>query len=234
MATYSAFFSSGLLAPYRPSIDIDTSAPCDRDLSVTPTPSTSTSNTHLSIPRPHVRKRRSSINIAASPIALIKSPTRNAASALQRTGLMSPTRSRAGSVNEACDGNSLFGRMRSGSLNIRSRRTVRKTNPTAPPPTAPLPALPPPSPSAKYTAGTLAPPPTIVIPAPRRPLALRGYSADNAFFSTDNAFHSTDNALFASTLLSPDFATTKHVIPPRTLASSPAIPEYLDEEMKEN
>jgi hypothetical protein len=134
MAVYSSFFSSGLLAPYpprstnhcppsspmpMPSSPID---PVDRGLSTTPTPS-GTSNNIVQAPtanvdRPPMRRRRSSINIAAHPMALIKSPTRNAGFALQRTGVMSPTRSRAGSLAEgASDSNSLFGRLRSGSLN---------------------------------------------------------------------------------------------------------------------
>ncbi|KAG2123787.1 uncharacterized protein EDB93DRAFT_600425 [Suillus bovinus] len=134
MVTYSAFFSSGLLAPYHPRtttpappsspmpMPSSTMHPVDRDLSVTPTPGDNSNNV-AAIPtanadRPRMRRRRSSINISVNPMALIKSPTRNAGSALQRTGVMSPTRSRAGSIAEnASDTNSLFGRLRSGSLN---------------------------------------------------------------------------------------------------------------------
>lgn len=150
--------------------------PVDRDLSVTPTP-TNNSNV-VAVPpanadRPRMRRRRSSMNIGVNPMALIKSPVRNAGSAFQRTGVMSPTRSRTGSIVEnASETNSLFGRLRGGSLNagapLRLRRAVKRTVPLAPPPTAPLPALPPPSPSAKYTR-TLAPP-ALIIPVPRQPL----------------------------------------------------------------
>ncbi|KAG2141842.1 hypothetical protein DEU56DRAFT_795032 [Suillus clintonianus] len=235
MVTYSAFFSSGLLAPYHPrattpaplSSPMPSSPmqPVDRDLSVTPTP-TGNSNSVAAVPtanaeRPRMRRRRSSMNIAASPMALIKSPTRNAGSALQRTGAMSPTRSRAGSIAEnASESNSLFGRLRSGSLNagapLRLRRAVKRTIPLAPPPTAPLPALPPPSPSAKYTR-TLAPP-ALIIPVPRQPLM-------NYFVSTPG-------------LLSPDSVMqfTSNMSP--GISSSPAHTCYfgstIDEEMKEN
>ncbi|OJA18893.1 hypothetical protein AZE42_10502 [Rhizopogon vesiculosus] len=237
MVTYSAFFSSGLLAPYHPrantlappsspmpipSSPID---PVDRGLSVTPTPSGTdvaaapTANAE----HPLMRRRRSSINIAANPMALIKSPTRNAGFALQRTGIMSPSRSRAGSIAEgASEGNSLFSRLRSGSLNagapMRLRRAVKRTVPLAPPPTAPLPALPPPSPSAKYTS-TLTPP-AFIIPPPRQPLT--------NWFSDSNT----------PGLLSPDSAMQfiSKMTPP--ISSSPAQTCYfghaIDEEMKEN
>lgn len=136
MATYSAFFSSGLLAPriarcttpVLPSspMAISTSPvdPVDRQLSVTPTPPGQISpcpkapEAYTNAERPRMRRRRSSINIGANPMALIKSPVRNAGAALQRTGFMSPTRHRATSVgmNEASENNSLFGRLRSGSV----------------------------------------------------------------------------------------------------------------------
>ncbi|KAJ8586373.1 hypothetical protein M405DRAFT_823482 [Rhizopogon salebrosus TDB-379] len=237
MAVHSAFFSSGLLAPsYHPRastpvppspIPIPSSPidPVDRGLSITPTPS-GTSNNVTAIPtanvdRPFMRRRRSSINVAANPMALIKSPTRNAGFALQRTGVMSPSRSRSGSVAEgASESNSLFSRLRSGSLNagvpMRLRRAVKRTVPLAPPPTAPLPALPPPSPSAKYT-NTLTPPALIV---PRQPLM--NYLIDSN----------------ASGLLSPNSAMqfTSNMSP--SLSSSPAQTCYfgqtIDEEMKEN
>lgn len=98
--------------------------PIDRQLSVTPTPPGQFSScskapeAHTNAEHPRIRRRRSSINIGASPMALIKSPVRNAGAALQRTGFMSPTRHRATSVsmNEASENNSLFGRLRSGSV----------------------------------------------------------------------------------------------------------------------
>ncbi|KIJ65379.1 hypothetical protein HYDPIDRAFT_174860 [Hydnomerulius pinastri MD-312] len=253
MATYSAFFSSGLLAPYvarattpvPPSSPMLMSAspadPTDRQLSVTPTPighspCTKASEAHINGDRPRMRRRRSSIKIGASPMALIKSPSRNAGAALQRTGIMSPTRSRAGSVstNEASENNSLFGRLRSGSVGgvPRTRRAVRRTVPLAPPPTAPLPALPPPSPTAKY-ASRLAPP-AILVPVPRQPLSARLSVTDNV----GNLFSPT---LPSPTLLSPDYAPKMSFKMSPSLTSSPAIPErtgyygdIIDEEMKEN
>ncbi|KAG1738541.1 hypothetical protein EDB19DRAFT_1852423 [Suillus lakei] len=240
MVTYSAFFSSGLLAPYHPRATTPVPPspmlmpsspmhPVDRDLSVTPTPG-GNSNNAVAVPtanadRPRMRRRRSSMNIAANPMALIKSPTRNAGSALQRTGVMSPTRSRAGSVAEsASEANSLFGRLRSGSLNagapLRLRRAVKRTVPLAPPPTAPLPALPPPSPSAKYTR-TLAPP-ALIIPVPRQPLM-------NYFVSSPNT---------PAGLLSPDSVMQFTSNMSSGISSSPAHKCYfgstIDEEMKEN
>ncbi|KAH7909948.1 hypothetical protein BJ138DRAFT_1154092 [Hygrophoropsis aurantiaca] len=272
MATYSAFFSSGLLAPY------------DRNGSITPTPTPSTSTSfptiassssmHLSPPMstttssitPRVRRRRSSFNIGASPMALIKSPARNAGSALLRTGVASPTRNvnnimtgananrnRAGSVNEAMEDNSLFGRLGMGSagtqlqFGTRPRRTLRKAhgrarNPTAPPPTAPLPALPPPSPSpkcsqgsfahgAKYTGHGLAPPPTIIVPAPRRPLGQR--ALDNVDMGSV-----TDSMLLSPVYVGNPTTPTKrgsgyeqsqgYSPLGRALASSPAIPEHIE------
>ncbi|KAG1803515.1 hypothetical protein EV424DRAFT_1647565 [Suillus variegatus] len=242
MVTYSSFFSSGLLAPYHPRattpappsspmpIPSSPMHPVDRDLSVTPTPG-GNSNNVVAIPtanadRPRMRRRRSSMNIGANPMALIKSPTRNAGSALQRTGIMSPTRSRAGSIAEsASESSSLFGRLRSGSLNagppLRLRRAVKRTVPLAPPPTAPLPPLPPPSPlpSAKYTR-TLAPP-ALIIPVPCQPLM-------NYFISGPNTsgLLSPDSAMHFSSNMSPG------------ISSSPAHKCYfgstIDEEMKES
>ena len=126
MTTYSALFSSGLLAPCmtRPSTPTKCSHtlpspvdPIDRELSITPllSPITLRPKTpRVGAPGERsrmMRRRRSSMNVAASPMAAIKSPSRNATSALHRTGIMSPSRSRAGSVNEASENNSLFGRV---------------------------------------------------------------------------------------------------------------------------
>ncbi|KAF8837362.1 hypothetical protein BDN67DRAFT_1004985 [Paxillus ammoniavirescens] len=253
MATYSAFFSSGLLAPYvsrattpvPPSSPMLISAspvdPVDRQLSVTPTPMGQKSpypkatSTHTNGDRPQMRRRRSSMNIGASPMALIKSPARNAGAALQRSGIMSPTRSRAASVstNEASENNSLFGRLRSGSLGgvinptFRTRRAVRRTVPLVPPPTAPLPALPPPSPIAKYGNSLL--PPATFVTVPRQHLTVRTSFADDV------------GNLLSPTLLSPDYVPKmSHKLPP-SLASSPAISEHfslrgdiIDEEMRED
>ncbi|KAG6891122.1 hypothetical protein C0992_010416 [Termitomyces sp. T32_za158] len=165
MTTYSAFFSSGLLAsrhaadsPY----DYDPSSPLsdsdlepDTDRENTPTPENITRAT----PAPAVsqrrhRKRRSSLTIATSPMNAIRSPQRNATAALQlQKHLPSPSRSRSGSLsatganNIASQGTSLVGRMRSGSIGaaLRPRRNIRRlvsVPAAAPPPTVPLPALP--------------------------------------------------------------------------------------------
>ncbi|KAF9224202.1 hypothetical protein BS17DRAFT_880191 [Gyrodon lividus] len=255
MATYSAFFSSGLLAPYVPRcttpippsspmlMSASPGDPVDRQLSVTPTPIGQNSpyskatDGHTNGDRPRMRRRRSSMNIGANPMALIKSPVRNAGAALQRTGIMSPTRSRAASVstNEASESNSLFGRLRSGSVGgvvnplIRTRRAIRRIVPLIPPPTAPLPAIPPPSPTAQY--GNPFPPPSTLVPVPRQPLTSRTSFSDDV-----------GNIVWpAPTLISSDYAPKMPFKLSPSLPSSPAIPERwsfredtIDEEMKEN
>ncbi|KAH0836870.1 hypothetical protein J3R83DRAFT_8660 [Lanmaoa asiatica] len=217
MATYSTFFSSGLLAPriarcttpVLPPSPMAISAgpvePVDRQLSLTPTPVGQTSPcskalaAHTNSERPAMRRRRSSINIGASPMALIKSPVRNAGAALQRTGFMSPTRHRAASVsmNEAFENNSLFGRLRSGSVSgitnppKRLRRVVHRPVPLVPPPSVPLPALPPRSPTAKCGSSLL--PPAILVPMSRQHLTTRSSRTDDV------------GNIFSPTLLSPDY-----------------------------
>ncbi|KAL4061898.1 hypothetical protein V8B97DRAFT_2010203 [Scleroderma yunnanense] len=239
MTTYSAFFSSGLLAPCitRPStpplhtLPVPPS-PIDRELSITPTPlSPTTPQAKASRAgaapgeRPRaLRRRRSSMNVAAGPMAVIKSPSRNVTNALHRTGVMSPSRSRASSINEASENNSLFGRLRSGSLSMmpsmRTRRTIRRPVPIAPPPTIPLPAVPPPSPSPKCTNTMLLP--ALVVPVPRQPLSTRASPIDNAGTLFSSALASP--TLLSPTLLSPDYAPKfpTRMLPSR--ASSPAIP----------
>ncbi|KAG6330591.1 hypothetical protein ID866_8499 [Astraeus odoratus] len=243
MTTYSAFFSSGLLAPCiaRPTTPTHRSSegpipcspadPVDRELSITPTPTSAATSYTKNISavsaageRPRMRRRRSSINIAASPMAAIKSPSRNASSALQRSGIMSPTRSRAGSVNEASENTSLFGRLRSGSLNmmppVRVRRAVRRAIPAVPPPTIPLPAVPP---SPIKCASELSAP-EIHVSMPRQPLSTRVSLTDNV----GNLFSPTlvSPTLLSPTLLGPDYTsgTSTRVLVSR--ASSPAIPEH--------
>jgi len=215
MSAYSGLFSSGLLAPSHaissfrlhtpqpPSSPIisppSPADPIDRDLSLTPTQVLS-SNAMLISPgpssgfaamaadaqRPRLRKRRSSISITTSPMASLKSPTRNAGSALQRTGLLSSSRSRSESVNEyglgvASSGTSMAGRMRSVTGVLRSRRVIRKAS--GPAPTAPLPDLPAPSHSMQSSfqmpQTSLPPPPSsfsLAAPNPRRPLSHRLHS----------------------------------------------------------
>ncbi|KAI6041879.1 hypothetical protein EDC04DRAFT_3139440 [Pisolithus marmoratus] len=256
MVTYSAFFSSGLLAPgiTRPSTPTDCtllpSSPVDTvdreflHAPITPTtPRPKAVNANAAGERPRMRRRRSSINIAASPMAAIKSPSRNATSAFQRAGIVSPARSRAGSVNEASENNSLFGRLRSGSVSamqtLRSRRVVRRTVPTAPPPTAPLPAVPPPSPTSKSSGGLL--PPTMHLPPARQPLSMRGAGSWTDNTVSLSSLPSYSPTLLSPTLLSPDYPlqSPSRMMPSR--ASSPAIPDqadYLDDpidiDMKEN
>ena len=177
MLTYSAFFSSGLLAPHRsynstndaaypyydapspaaPSfpLPLDDDSDIEIDRSITPTGPPATSNTNMMVTeipapsttsaaappnRPHLRKRRSSLTVATSPMNSIKSPTRTAGAALQLQRHLSPSRARSGSLNInlnasvvtgdlfggaygglgvgniASEGTSLVGRMRSGSV----------------------------------------------------------------------------------------------------------------------
>lgn len=161
--------------------DVEFGLDMDVDRDATPTQthrgtltSTSQSQNHV-LPRqqsqPRLRKRRSSITLAASPMNAIRSPARTAGAALHLQRHLPPpppggfggSRSRSGSLvqagelalglglggndvrNVACESTSLVGRMRSGSVGglLRPRRGVRKlTAPAVPPPTAPLPALP--------------------------------------------------------------------------------------------
>ncbi|KAN0088315.1 hypothetical protein V8E55_005372 [Tylopilus felleus] len=248
MATYSAFFSSGLLAPrvarcttpVLPSspMAIPTSPvdPVDRQLSLTPTspgpasPCPKALEAPTNSERPRMRRRRSSININTSPMSLIKSPIRNAGAALQRTGLMSPTRHRAASVgiNEAFENNSLFGRLSSGSVGDTAnppkhlRRAIRRPVPLVPPPSAPLPA-PPLSPTSKYASSFL--PPAILVPMQRQPLTTRSSYTDNV----GSLFSST---LPSPTLLSPDYAPKMPFkLSPRLSGS---CEDVIDEAMKED
>ncbi|KAI0655893.1 hypothetical protein C8Q70DRAFT_1047052 [Cubamyces menziesii] len=236
MATfYSSFFSSGLLAqpspraitprpgsPTTPRAALSSLAPDD----TTPTgPATVqdvfSSNESQTLPsisvaaptpttegdsRPRLRRRRSSLAGAASPLTNMKSsvPIRQAAASVQRQNLA--LRSRAGSdasilstatassvssfgaagPENAPASNTqrpgIIGRLRSGSLGtalLRPRRGLRRAAPPmpAPPPTAPLPAVPP-VPSSPSPSRTL---PTIISEptTPRRPLTRRAQTCDN-------------------------------------------------------
>ncbi|KIM90153.1 hypothetical protein PILCRDRAFT_1520 [Piloderma croceum F 1598] len=142
-------------------------------------------NTNTTELRPRLRKRRSSLSVTTNPMGNIKSSGRSAGHALQRTGLMSPSRMRSGSVGEFGNGNiaseetSLAGRMWSGCIGgvLRPKRVIRK--PSDPAPTAPLPPLPsqPPLSPSKLAFPSLQP--LLVAPNPRRPLAHRLNSAEN-------------------------------------------------------
>jgi hypothetical protein len=165
---YSAFFSSGLLAPHTPQkkvnssfywnatvdhspsrssspipipdesfMDIDMASYNDR--SITPTPQTKTPVQQVKIQavsqQPKLRKRRSSLTLATSPMNTIRSPTRAANNALHlqrqlytaigpalprsRSGSLSgedATASRFSNASVASTENSLGGRLRSGSV----------------------------------------------------------------------------------------------------------------------
>ncbi|KAK0202331.1 hypothetical protein DFS33DRAFT_1339225 [Desarmillaria ectypa] len=178
MTAYSAFFSSGLLAPrhiFTANLNVNSfidspSSPLFDDASDIEVdderghaPVMEIMTTANSSLRARMRKRRSSLSIGTS-INTLKSPSRNASTALQfQIHLQaSPSRSRSGSLNSvmgtlvesefqpnvASERTSLVGRMRSGSAgtSLRPRRPIRRTHPLAPslpPPTAPLPDLPP-------------------------------------------------------------------------------------------
>ncbi|CAL1713899.1 unnamed protein product [Somion occarium] len=174
----------------------------------TPTATSSSSTYTLSSivetapsPAPVLRRRRSSITLGASPVSSIKA--RSSANTAQKLHtLMSASsgqgsmrlRARAGSVhesvfsrvavaaNDATEGNSLMGRLRSGSIGtaLRPRRQLRKTLPAPPPPTVPLPALPPCPPMLTLnipssTGFSSSQPPS----TPRRPLTHRSRTTDN-------------------------------------------------------
>ncbi|KAG6864287.1 hypothetical protein C0991_010807 [Blastosporella zonata] len=121
MTTYSAFFSSGLLAPRHaaypypdapspisPSSPLsDSDAELDIDRELTPTPDTiqrsaaSATTTSIATPQPRLRKRRSSLTLGTSGMNAIRSPTRTAGAALQlQMHLASPSRSRSGSLSK--------------------------------------------------------------------------------------------------------------------------------------
>lgn len=70
-------------------------------------------NTQLSPSRPRLRKRRSSLTVANSPMAGIKSPSRTAGMSFNRAILLSPSKSR---TSESVAQQSFMQRLRSGSL----------------------------------------------------------------------------------------------------------------------
>ncbi|KAI0092804.1 hypothetical protein BDY19DRAFT_990484 [Irpex rosettiformis] len=122
--------------------------------------------------RSRIRRRRSSLGLNASPVTVLKSNTPGSRASVtgvvQRqsisiTSVVSPARSRSGSVvetgmllsraalsiasNDATSGNSIIGRMRSGSVGTALRpRRLRKQGtipaPLPPPPASPLPDVP--------------------------------------------------------------------------------------------
>ncbi|KAI0346754.1 hypothetical protein BDW22DRAFT_456179 [Trametopsis cervina] len=148
--------------------------------------------------RPRMRRRRSSLGLAASPVAPLKSNTAGARASIsvhvqrQSMGItgMASTRSRSGSIvdsgmplsraamsiamNDATSGNSIVGRLRSGSVGtaLRPRRLRKQATlpaPLPPPPTTSLPELPP-LPSYGLPA---------IPQTPRRPSARRTLTSDS-------------------------------------------------------
>ncbi|KAJ7281972.1 hypothetical protein C8J57DRAFT_1299033 [Mycena rebaudengoi] len=163
---YSAFFDSGLHASAAAVYTY--THPHDDDDGEHP----SAPYRRMQAPRspPPMRKRRSSITTAASPMnnfKLARSPARAAGNAWHMANVVasSPSRSRSSSVatNVASEETSMLGRIRSNSIdvNLRLRRkplTRRNTAflaaPALPPPTAPLPALPLHAPATKESPRT--------------------------------------------------------------------------------
>ncbi|KAG5649935.1 hypothetical protein H0H81_001403 [Sphagnurus paluster] len=103
MTTYSAFFSSGLLATHTPMRmpdgfdapsptspsstlpDSDLEFEFDTEREITPTPGAPTPHAHAHpTPGRRLRKRRSSLTVGTSPMAAIRSPARTAGVALHR------------------------------------------------------------------------------------------------------------------------------------------------------
>ncbi|KAJ6561225.1 hypothetical protein DFH09DRAFT_1160801 [Mycena vulgaris] len=160
LSPYSPFFLSGLIQSNDPVHAMEHEPPRSPtgDLAYFPTYHNHSLNTTSRTQRARspMRKRRSSITTAASPISsikLAKSPARAAGNAwhVANVAAHSPSRSRSGSTNVASEDTSMLGRMRSGSLSSRLRAKKPLTSrrplallfaPTAPPPNAPLPALP--------------------------------------------------------------------------------------------
>ena len=136
MATYSAFFSSGLLAqchfpqsrahtptPNSSGLDQDTLSLSSRIMTHTK----ANIQTPPSVPY-RLRRRRGSLSTSASAI---KSPAHNASVAFQRArsiGAISPRRYRSGSVGSnhlggtKINNNAVSGRKRSGSLGVTHHR----------------------------------------------------------------------------------------------------------------
>ncbi|KAJ3890518.1 hypothetical protein GG344DRAFT_20940, partial [Lentinula edodes] len=157
MTTYSAFFSSGLLAaPHMSSSHsmynnhiprhgdvspslltvtdaLDDTSDIELDRSSTPTLTNIETSMHQT---QRLRRRRSSLTIGTSPINAIKSPSRAAGNALQlqRHLFTTPGRSRSGSTS------SVMSIGEEVNSNIASENTI--PGPSFPPPSAPLPALP--------------------------------------------------------------------------------------------
>ncbi|KAI1795653.1 hypothetical protein LXA43DRAFT_913738 [Ganoderma leucocontextum] len=229
---YSSFFSSGLLAPKVPA-----SQPSRSSSPTTPRAATATlpqddvtptapTRTHENVPdesqvlpsisipsaddsRPRLRRRRSSLAGATSPLTAMKTsgPIRAATASVQRS-----LRARAGSDASVISTTSIgslslhesapvvakgaskpagiVGRLRSGSLGtaLRSRRGLRRVVPPVPalpPPTSPLPAVPP-IPALSHSLSTVFGSP--VMPAASRPPLMRRAQTSDNYELTATAF----------------------------------------------
>jgi hypothetical protein len=146
MAAYSAFFSSGLLAPHHPAsptnyydapsparpssppIPDDSDIEVDTEREETPTPDVPSFLPPITTQsRPRLRKRRSSITLGTSPMNAIRSPSRTAGAALQLQLHLptSPSRSRSSSLSNATTTNQtdLYGGVGIGMGNVASEDT---------------------------------------------------------------------------------------------------------------
>jgi hypothetical protein len=125
-SSYSAFFSSGLLAPYHDSsraITPPPQAPSQMDTITPSSPNATTKN------QPRLRRRRSSLTVSHSPFPGVKSPQRNA-----RQALMSPTTSRSRSNTlGAANAVNLMGRLALRSANLQSRLGLKQVSLFSPP-----------------------------------------------------------------------------------------------------
>ncbi|KAF5345241.1 hypothetical protein D9757_014073 [Collybiopsis confluens] len=171
MTTYSSFFSSGLLAAHHAvynnfstrelgsglspstltvSDSLEHTSDVELDRSVTPTPMNIAQTGSSSVAQgfsaqPKLRRRRSSLTMATSPINAIKSPARSAGNAMQFQRHLYASPGVPAVAVIASKGKSLLGRLRSGSVGsvLKSRRGIRRVpGPSLPPPSAPLPPLP--------------------------------------------------------------------------------------------
>lgn len=102
MVQYSSLFASGLMAPrtrnYRayspdPSSAPNATAPSTSETGLQKPPKIYI-NTQTTPSRQRLRKRRSSLTTATSPISTIKSPSKSAGISFSRALLMSPSKSR--------------------------------------------------------------------------------------------------------------------------------------------
>ncbi|KAJ3562632.1 hypothetical protein NP233_g9454 [Leucocoprinus birnbaumii] len=302
--TYSAFFSSGLLAPptlysktgtppsspgllpsspgfapLSPGVtrgssptpmdddsdieDLDITMDVDSTRAITPTPSSaggrsrsgSVASTVQQAPRPRLRRRRSSINVATSPMNAIKSPQRNAGNALHLQQRIPPLpttnsvgRSRSGSLSflglgapssadssdapkVASQSISLFGRMRSGSIGSSSITNMFRPRRLA----------------RRLASGPApSPPPTAPLPAIPTEMSKHTHSKSNSLFHNTSIF-SNPKGMFSQTTTRPPLTqrtdSPDAQAPPTrpkgrdraySCTKGVTVDARIDEEMKEN